>query len=64
MLVDKIRDAGPGHQLFPLAEDLQTLNEYTRRYHHGDNPHAATEPINESELQGMVRLALEITGGC
>jgi len=63
-IIGKLRTAGPAHQLFPLLDKLDALNEYTRRYHHGDNPNAATEPINETELQGFVRRTLEITGGC
>ncbi|MBM4440854.1 MAG: AAA family ATPase [Candidatus Rokubacteria bacterium] len=63
VIVGKIRAAGPVHQLFPLADDIEDLNEYTKRYHHGDNPNAATEPISDSELQGKVGLALELTGG-
>jgi hypothetical protein len=63
VIVDRIRDAGPGHQLFPLADDIDDLNEYTKRYHHGENPNAATEPINDTELQGKVQLTLELTGG-
>ena len=63
-IIVKIRNAGAGHQLFPLCEDLEQLNEYTKRYHHGENPQsAATEPINDTELQGYVRRTLEMTGG-
>jgi len=63
-IIGKIRTAGAAHQLFPLLDDLEALNEYTRRYHHGENPSAATEPINDTELQGFVKRTLEITGGC
>jgi wobble nucleotide-excising tRNase len=44
-------------------DDLEDLKEYTKRYHHDDNPNAATEPISDTELQGKVRLSLELTGG-
>lgn len=63
-IVTKIRNAGSGHQLFSLSDDLEEVNEYTRRYHHGENPHAAIEPISDMELQGYVRRTLEMTGGC
>ncbi|MBA3571544.1 MAG: AAA family ATPase, partial [Pyrinomonadaceae bacterium] len=63
-IIRKIRDAGPSHQLYPVLDDLDDLNEYTRRYHHGDNRHAATEPISDNELQGYVKRTLDITGGC
>jgi wobble nucleotide-excising tRNase len=64
VIVGKIRNAGVGHQLFPHCDELDNLNVYTRRYHHGENPDAATEPINDGELHGYVRRTLELTGGC
>ena len=64
VMIGKIRAAGAGHQLFPLCDGIEELNVYTSRYHHGENPHAATEPINDTELQGYVRRTLEMTGGC
>lgn len=63
-IVGKIRAAGAGHQLFPLCDGLEELNEYTKRYHHGENPHAATEDISDAELQGYVHRTLAMTGGC
>lgn len=63
-IIGKVRTAGATHTLFPLLDGLDALNEYTRRYHHGENPNAGTEPINDSELQGFVKKTLEITGGC
>lgn len=64
VIVGKIRTAGPGHQLYPVCDGLDDLNVYTRRYHHGENPHAATEPISDGELHGYVKRTLEMTGGC
>jgi wobble nucleotide-excising tRNase len=64
VMIGKIRNAGADHQLLPLCDDLEDLNEYTKRYHHGENPNAATEQINDIELQGKVKLTLELTGGC
>jgi len=63
-IVGKIRTSGTIHQLFPILGDLDTLNEYTRRYHHGESPNAGTEPINDTELQGFVKKTLMITGLC
>ena len=64
VIVGKLRAAGPTHQLHPLCDGLDDLNIYTRRYHHGENQHAATEPITDGELQGYVKRTLEMTGGC
>jgi wobble nucleotide-excising tRNase len=64
VIVGKIRAAGPGHQLYEHCDGLEELNVYTRRYHHGENPHAATEPITDGELHGYVKKTLFLTGGC
>ena len=64
IIVGKIRTAGAAHQLYPICDGLDEINEYTNRYHHGLNPNAATEPISDIELQGYVRRTLEMTGGC
>jgi hypothetical protein len=60
-MIAKIRDAGAAHPLYPIVEDLDELNLY-RRYHHAENPNAATEPIDDAELQGYIRRALKIVG--
>jgi wobble nucleotide-excising tRNase len=61
-IVVKIRDAGAAHPLHAIVEDLDELNIYCRRYHHGENPNAATEPIDDAELQGYVRRTLRLVG--
>jgi wobble nucleotide-excising tRNase len=62
VIIGKIRDAGAAHQLYGIVEDLDELNQYCRRYHHSENPNAATEPIDDGELQAYVRRALKIVG--
>ncbi len=62
-IVAKIRGAGATHQLFDIADDLEELNDYTKRYHHGENVNAATEPISDTELHGYVKKTLELSGG-
>jgi wobble nucleotide-excising tRNase len=62
VICGKIRNGGPDHPLAAVCDDLDTINEYTRRYHYGENPNAASEPLNDSELQGMVGTALSIVG--
>ena len=64
VIVGKIRTVGLTHQLYPLCDGLEDLNIYTSRYHHGENPQAATEPIVDGELHGYVGRTLEMTGGC
>lgn len=62
-IIRKIRDAGAAHPLSPVLRDLEEINGYSRRYHHGDNPHAATEPLDASELLGFVRRTAACVGG-
>jgi wobble nucleotide-excising tRNase len=61
-MVGKIQQAGATHPLFPIVEDLDELNMYCRRYHHGENPNAATEPIDDAELQGYVKRTMKLVG--
>jgi len=60
----KIRDAGSSHGLTPVLSDLTEINDYTKRYHHGENDKAASEPISDIELQGFVAKTLSVVGCC
>ena len=64
VIVGKIRTVGLTHQLYPLCDGLEDLNTYTRRYHHGENLQAATEPIADGELLSYVKRTLQMIGGC
>jgi len=62
-IIGKIRAVGAGHPLREILDELDELNLYTRRYHHGENPNnAAVEPVNAGELQGYVRQTLRLVG--
>lgn len=62
-IIARIRSAGPAHPLAGVLDDLETLNAYTTPYAHGQ-PDAATAPVDDNELHGMVKRTLTITGGC
>ncbi len=62
VIIGKIRAAAAAHPLAGILDELDELNQYTRRYHHGENPNAATEPVNAAELQGYVRQTLRLVG--
>ena len=65
VIVGKIREGGSAHTLFPVLADLDEINEYTRGYHHGDDPNTADEqPINDTELQGFAKRTLKVIGCC
>jgi len=61
-MVGTIRTAGTTHPLYLIIEDLDELNVYCRRYHHAENPNAATELIDSAELQGYVKRTLKVVG--
>jgi wobble nucleotide-excising tRNase len=63
-IIAKIRDGGTTHQLYAQLEDLEELNDYTSRYHHGEGQAPVTQQINDTELQGYVKRTLEFTGCC
>jgi hypothetical protein len=64
--LDKIRNAdaddGLGHAKPDLAE-LEAINDYSKKYHHDQNPNADTEPISADELHGFVKRTLRMVGG-
>ncbi len=61
-MVGKIRAADAAHPLHAIVDHLEELNDYCRRYHHGENPNAATEPIDDNELKGYVKRTLTLAG--
>ena len=61
-MIGKITDAENAHPLSAIGDDLEDLNVYTRRYHHAENPGAATEAINDTELAGCVKRTLTLVG--
>lgn len=63
VIVGKIRNAGATHPLFGIYAELDEINEYSKRYHHGENPGAALEAIDDAALKGFVRRTLICVGG-
>ncbi len=61
-IVEEIRSAGVSHSLFEIVDDLDQINMYSRRYHHPENPQAATEAIDDGELAGFARRTLQLVG--
>lgn len=62
VIVAKIREKGPAHPLYGALEDLEELNEYTRRFHHGEGGTASVEPIDDGELLGYSKRTLRLVG--
>lgn len=62
VIVGKIRAVGTSHPLWSIVDDLDEVNTYCRRYHHAENPAAATEPIDGAELLGYAGRTLTLVG--
>jgi wobble nucleotide-excising tRNase len=44
-------------------DELDSINGYSKKYHHQQNANAVTEPINDDELHGFVKRTLKLVGG-
>ncbi len=44
-------------------EELDAINNYSKKYHHEQNANADSEPINGDELHGYVKRILRLVGG-
>jgi wobble nucleotide-excising tRNase len=58
----KIGEAEQGDALYslkPRTADISQINSYSSRYHHDQNPHADSEPINDSELNAWANRTLD-----
>lgn len=57
-----IRNAGENDILYPIADELEDINLYTRQYHHGNGIGNQPPPINQTELRGYALRVLKIIG--
>lgn len=63
-MIKRVRNSSGAHPMHPALEDLEGINDYSKKYHHDTNPGKAdSEPINDGELQGYVQRTLTIVGG-
>ncbi len=63
----KIRNASNTDGLSPAQADLseiEAINDYSKKYHHDQNPSAASETLSEDELHGFVKRTLNLAGDC
>ena len=54
---------GLSHAKVDLPE-IEAINEYSKKYHHDQNPNADSEPLSEDELYSYVKRTLRLVGGC
>jgi wobble nucleotide-excising tRNase len=61
-MLSKVRgDDAPPH-LLDCYDDLDDINNYTRKYMHGEGKNPDTEPVSATELHGFVGKVLEFAG--
>lgn len=65
--INKIRDCGPSDDLGvlkPRLSELEDINNYSKKYHHEQNPTACnTEPVNDAALRAYAKRALKFVSG-
>jgi wobble nucleotide-excising tRNase len=61
-MLEKIRADGAPSILLDVYDAIDDLNNYTRKYMHGEGKNPNTEPVDALELNGFVRKVLEIAG--
>lgn len=54
--------ANPASALLPQLEEIEDINEYSKRYHHPQDQAGDVEPINDGELTNFVRRVLRLVG--
>jgi len=62
----KIRNADQSNPLYHikgLLGEIEDINDYSKKFHHDQNPGADTEFIDPDELHGFVRRTLNLVGG-
>lgn len=63
-MIRRVRDSAGAHPMHTALEELESINDFSKKYHHDTNPgQADSEPINDGELQAYVQSTLAIVGG-
>jgi wobble nucleotide-excising tRNase len=63
-MIKRIRDSTGQHPMSAALAELESINDYSKKYHHDTNPGKAdSEQINDGELQAYAKRTLKIVGG-
>lgn len=63
--IEKVRQASDDCGLYEIKEyleEIENINDYSKKYHHDQNPNYHIETISEDELKGFVRRTLRFVG--
>jgi hypothetical protein len=57
-----LKKAGDQHPAWPIHEELDLINDYSRDHHHGEDPTdgTAAEQIDPTELTGFLKRTLRL----
>lgn len=61
-----IRNSNAGDVVFPMKKnlnELDALNDFSKKFHHAENPGASKEPITDAELQNYAARTLTFLRG-
>lgn len=64
--IKKIREAdptNPADAAKTILEEIEAVNDFSKRYHHNTNSAADSEPIDDGELESYASRTLQIVGG-
>jgi wobble nucleotide-excising tRNase len=60
-MVQKIKKQGETHPAWPVVEELEQINDYSRGHHHGEDPEdGGADLIDPAELTGFVKRTLRL----
>ncbi|GAI26296.1 unnamed protein product, partial [marine sediment metagenome] len=58
--IRKSEEQDPLSRLKPSLQELSDINEYSKQFHHDQNPDADSHPINDIELKTYVERTLNV----
>lgn len=63
-MINDIRTEGKEHPIYPTLEKLESINNFSKKYHHAENSkQGSNDLVNDDELQKYVEDTLEVVGG-
>ena len=64
--IDKIRNSNPGEIAYGMKHqlnDLEDLNDFSKKYHHASNPAASRESITDGALRSYASRTISFLRG-
>ena len=64
--IKRIRDSAPTDAIAAakvILDEVEAINDYSKRYHHNTNAQSESEPVDSNELAAFVGRTLKLVGG-